>query len=82
MSSRRGRQWQAALATAATLAGAGCAGSSCADLAQVRLERDEARAHYSSVTADRAAGHTTGAAAAHDAMHELDERVHQLEQHC
>jgi hypothetical protein len=64
----------------AALAGVGCAGSSCDDLAQLRLQRDEARVHYATVIAQRTPGTDVGAA--HDTMHELDKRVHRLEQNC
>ena len=63
---------------------AGCSGSSCDDLAALTAERDEARAAFAEVTKRIEAGSATDDEldAAHDVMHDLDTRVHDLAQSC
>jgi hypothetical protein len=69
------------LAAAAALLAAGCAGQSCSRLGPLQAERDDARDAYSALVATGQAGQDE-LLAAHDALHELEERAHELEQSC
>jgi hypothetical protein len=57
-----------------------CSGSSCADLAGLTQRRDAARAAYAELVAQHVQGERLDQA--HDAMHELDKRVFDLDADC
>ncbi len=62
----------------------GCSGSSCGELPGLSQERDGLRTAYADlVESSRTGGATAeGVDAAHDRMHALEERVHDLQQSC
>ena len=61
-----------------------CGGDSCDGLPALERERDEARAAYSAVVADEAAGRASGddVDAAHEVMHGLDVRYADAAERC
>lgn len=69
------------LAAAAVALATGCSGQSCDRLGPLQGERDQARTAYSELVG-------TGAATddelltAHDELHELEQRAHELERSC
>jgi hypothetical protein len=69
------------LAAAVGLLAAGCSGQSCDRLGPLQADRDEARAAYQSLVAAGSAD-SDELLAAHDQLHELEQRAHELEQSC
>lgn len=69
------------LAVAAVAAATGCSGQSCDRLGPLQAERDDARSAYSElVEAGRASDEEL--LSAHDGLHELEQRTHELERSC
>jgi hypothetical protein len=69
------------LAAAAAVLAAGCSGQSCDRLGPLQAERDEARAAWSALVATGQAGEDE-LLTAHDELHALEQRTHELERSC